>query len=174
MLMGLKLSDIALKCLHLGFSSSLSISKTCDRHLCVICKNLSIYLSKRQEFPCLWEIFLLGRFPKPLSCSFTEFSQLLYLLLLHTSSPVQRGTSVCFLPYQADIYICEENSTSLAKNLYLIVVIKHYFLSSKHTSDRTNYFKWLIARGKAIVVFPKPLNFYRFKGVLKRGYEAIV
>lgn len=44
-----------------------------------------------------------------------EFSQLLCLLLLHTSSPVQRGTSVCFLPYQADIYICEENSTSSAK-----------------------------------------------------------
>lgn len=78
-----------------------------------------------------------------------EFSQLLCLLLLHTSSPVQRGTSVCFLPYQADIYICEENSTSSAKNLYLIVVIKHYFLSSKHTSDRTNYSKWLIATGKS-------------------------
>lgn len=61
-----------------------------------------------------------------------EFSQLLCLLLLHTSPPVQRGTSVCFLPYQADIYICEENTTSSAKNLYLIVVIKHYFLSSKH------------------------------------------
>ena len=61
-----------------------------------------------------------------------EFSQLFYLFLLHTSSLMHRGTSVCFLPYQACIYICEENSTSSAKNLYLIVVIKLYFLSSKH------------------------------------------
>ena len=61
-----------------------------------------------------------------------EFSQLFYLFLLHTSFLMHRGTSVCFLPYQACIYICEENSASSAKNLYLIVVIKLYFLSSKH------------------------------------------
>lgn len=152
--------------LHQGYS----LKKTYDGHFYLIYKNLSIYLFK------IWVSLLVRNFltGKVSKTTLMEFSQLLYLLLLHTSSPAHRGTSVCFLPYQADIYICEENSTSLAKNLYLIVVIKHYFLSSKHTSDRTNYFKWLIATGKAIVVFSKPLNFYRFKGVLKCGYEAIV
>lgn len=133
-----------------------------------------VFICLKGKFPCFWETFLLGRLPNPLSCSFMEFSQLLYSLLPHTSSPAQRGTSVCFLPYQADIYICEENSTSSAKNLHLIVVIKHYFLSSKHASDRTNYFKWLIATGQATLASAEPLNSRRFKGVLKRGYEAIV
>jgi hypothetical protein len=65
-----------------------------------------------------------------------EFSQLFYLFLLLTSSLVHRGTSVCFLPYQACIYIWKENSTSSAQNLYLIVILKPYFLSSKHNQTR--------------------------------------
>lgn len=126
-----------------------------------------------------WELF-----QATLQHCILEFSQQLYFFLLHTSSLVHRGTSVCFLLYQADIYICEENSPlpqltpsppcKKNPNLNLIVVIKHDFLSSKHTSDKANYFKWLRATGKAIVFFPKPLNFYCFKGVLKHGYEAIV
>lgn len=133
-----------------------------------------MHLSTRYKCTCLWKHSWPGRLPKILQHYILEFPQKLYLFLLHTSSLAHRGTSVCFLPYQADIYICEENCISSAKNLYLIVAIKHYFLSSKHTSDKTNYFKWLRATGKAIVLFPKPLNFNCFKGVLKHAYVAIV